>query len=723
MKKIISNIFDNEKGYAINIALAMVLVAVTISSLVSLVHLVNEDKNSVIWLQDRMQQELLLRSENRRVHYALENNLPHPPVRSVLIAGRDRVATHRISHSRRTEDRVTSMGFLASQVVVIRTRCTTRYSRSNLTGTRSPVISQTESLSLRSSLALYQYFTDNEISDITDDPDGPGSRVRFYGGDRLDGRVHSNSNIWIRNAPGSPNVNPQAPGWPLFKAPVTTAGKIRIMVSNDSCRPWGSGDPMEDIFQGGFEEDVPPIIYDPDAREIKRNGVSPFGETSAGLDLVVATIDHGAVSLEIATFHTRVDTITVFTQFPCRIEPNLPFGRSRWTNNVTFTDTLWLAGPVLNLNNRSAWIPSTIWVKGDVAGSMTIGSAGDAFIIGHISYAGTNLGTRPDGYDLNGNPVPGINTRDYFGLVSESSIYIKYKYKNRAGETIAYPMSVGPSGNVYLYGAFSAQGVRDPALGEFDYKAEGVFSFEYQHPHGSPTPYVGRHPFWHDSQDDRPCADGCEGFGTPFLWKNIDMRRFQFPPSLVGPGPQDWRRWPGGHYQPNTGRGWAEEPNQSPALGYWGSYCYPGYNPVGPERHAGATPLFPGGGHDSVSMGRFGDGVRFTDITYLRGNLWVFGSIAQRRRGFIRRSGSGGNDNPDQGAWNPDRYVFGSTRPSVADQNFATGYEKRYYYDERFVYVQPPDFPEVYQGSLAGQMSAFHQSAWNFRVPPRSWTH
>jgi len=132
-------------------------------------------------------------------------------------------------------------------------------------------------------------------------------------------------------------------------------------------------------------------------------------------------------------------------------------------------------------------------------------------------------------------------------------------------------------------------------------------------------------------------------------------------------------------------------------------YDYPWHNPVGPEPDRGAA-------YNPSENQPLG-------LVYQRGTLHVYGSIAQRRRGFMNRSGSIRDDNPDiQNFWNWDNYVFGGA-------HYPTGYEKDYHYDERFYYVQPPHYPEVYQDSVAGRLSAFAETAWNYRVPPRYWVY
>ncbi|HOH82955.1 MAG TPA: hypothetical protein PKW22_05995, partial [Candidatus Syntrophosphaera thermopropionivorans] len=63
--------------------------------------------------------------------------------------------------------------------------------------------------------AKYMYFTDTDES-----PNG--TNVYFHGPDMLYGRVHSNTDIWIKQTYGGVNG-----GWPIFYGWVSTAGEIQ----------------------------------------------------------------------------------------------------------------------------------------------------------------------------------------------------------------------------------------------------------------------------------------------------------------------------------------------------------------------------------------------------------------------------------------------------------------------------------------------------------------
>ena len=85
---------------------------------------------------------------------------------------------------------------------------------------------------------------------------------------------------------------------------------------------------------------------------------------------------------------------------------------------------------------------------------------------------------------------------------------------------------------------------------------------------------------------------------------------------------------------------------------------YPFYNPIYPE----------------------------SNPTWERGDIRLFGSVAQHRRGFVHRSG---NSSQDAGYWDMDDPRFGPI------PNGSAGYGKDYHYDHRFMKNPPPDYPEV----------------------------
>lgn len=97
-------LLNNEKGIAggILVSIAAVIIAVTASA--AFMNLVQMDTNEVHYLQDQLQQELLLRSEIKRINILLENNSLMLPTRVVEMQNKNRIATYRV---RLKESRVT----------------------------------------------------------------------------------------------------------------------------------------------------------------------------------------------------------------------------------------------------------------------------------------------------------------------------------------------------------------------------------------------------------------------------------------------------------------------------------------------------------------------------------------------------------------------------------------------------------------------------------------
>lgn len=661
----------NDRGVGSNILVAMVLVIVATIATISLIAVVNEDVYMKTILVDHLQEDLLMRADNDRQAIMLGEGKEILPARVVKIVGKDRTVTYRIKVKKREININVFMGMARKQVVSLQSMCTAYYSKGITPSKQSPVKKFMEKLSDRESLAKYQYFTDTEKSDISDNNalSDPAARVKFWGKDALYGKVHSNSDIWIQNAGTPPAGAPNFESWPWFKDMVTTAGHIRLDPSGNLA---SASSPMEQIFTGGWAEEQLPIVYEPEAKRIKRNGQSPFGQVYDETKIYIMKIDGTSISVKILEIlPTHIDTFTVYSAYPDVLHPVVPnnpntyIGDSLWTNYVAIADTNWLAGSSnLTVSNTSFYMNGTCWIKGNLGGRLTIGTAGHAYVIGDITYANTEPGDFPDDPD---NP----NRYDMFGLVSEKSIIVKYKhYEKEEGNYILHnDNSEGANGHVWMYGAYAAIGPEDPALEENAFRTAGVFTYEYQHPHGAVTPFYGFN----------------NKTGRDTLYSYIDLHRYKYvpvPPNQTGVAA--WMKWPNLTPTANT-PGFPQ--GALPAFPYYPTVDYPWYNPVWPEA--------------------------VNTIVYERGTLHVYGAIAQRRRGFVHRSGTVNETNPDMGNWDMANYKFGPGHNS-------TGYNKDYRFDERFYVIQPPDYPEVYRGS-GGGMSAFEDTAWGYKIPPKTF--
>ncbi|MEA2095809.1 MAG: FlgD immunoglobulin-like domain containing protein [Candidatus Cloacimonadota bacterium] len=492
-------------------------------------------------------------------------------------------------------------------------------------------------------LSDYMYFTDSEKSE-NEDGGFSSALITFTGNDELDGPVHSNDDIWIFNSGG----------WPTFHDMVTTAGRI---MDYATATPAIYTAPMEDIFPGGYAEEVSPIDFNPTADLIRQNGILLGNDDT---DIVYVKLADGAFeSMFGEIVQTGIDTFKVYSWFPHNAEEaNIVVNNGgNWfeesdhiyTNTITHYDTIWSVGPSFSVTYNSIWVgDAELWIEGEVYGAQTWASADTIFIVGDITYANTVPGESPDDPE---NP----NITDYFGLLSEKKILIKYKHKDPFNNM---ELRDDNCEDIMLYGIYAAIGEGDENThGEMACHYDGIFTFEYQHPHGSTPNFTALSPYTLQET----------------LYTYVDLHKYIFPQdSLVLPEITVFNL----HGGTPVINGTCGFPYESPA--YIDSYPnnipneyvypygtdYPWYNPVWPESS--------------------------DDIVFERGNITLYGSIAQRRRGFIRRSGSDPYNHPEGNSspspWEMDEYHFDGFHPN-------TGYDKDYHYDSRLCYIQPPDFP------------------------------
>ncbi len=681
-------IISNQDGFTGNILMAVMATVIAVVASISFMHVVTLDTNEFHYLQDKLQQELFMRSENSRIPLLYDLVSLSSKDRKIKMVNSDRVSYYWIRLKSKKTTISNSLGLPMEDAVAVQALITQKNDSQFYSDKNSPVVHYMEKLSNRQKLSQFAYFSDNEASDLY--KDGPNARVKFYGKDELFGPVHSNTDIWIQGNGGG-SVNTQAPGWPLFHGMVTTAGKLMNHATNSELI--GSSAPIEAIFQGpdpGYAEEVAHIPYIPTADLIRKNGIKPYGQSAVGQENKIYNCEILGASIKVQVLdftQIRTDTFVVYKRYPDALHPVI-FGNpntyiqdSLWTNVVTLRDTTWGSPSNYSLSNKSMYLPGVTWVKGSVSGKMTIGTAKDAYTTGNITLAQTTVGQMP----LNPNSY---NRNDYFGLVSEGKIIIKYKYRKKLAngtyETYA-DNSQGPNGHVWLYGSYAALGAEGD--GDLGFLQAGTLTYEYQHPHGAVMPYRGV----------------SQKTGQDTLYKFIDLHRHRFPPAPASMTTRPlWHRWP--NQTPND-QSLGFPNNSIPNYDYtqttgpilYKTSDYPWYNPVWPEKDAGAAP-------QNLA----------TDITWERGTLHIIGSIAQRRRGFIHRSGtSAANNNPDTGIWDPP-LILGPPHRS-------TGYEKDYRYDDRLTFVAPPDFPEVYKGYGAGAVSAFNEQSWGFKTPPKNF--
>ncbi|MCK4655288.1 MAG: hypothetical protein KAU01_12675, partial [Candidatus Cloacimonetes bacterium] len=198
----------------------------------------------------------------------------------------------------------------------------------------------------RNSLAEYQHFTEFEESENADG--GAAAAMMFFRGfDELWGPVHSNDNIWIGNIGG----------WPIFHDMVTTAKRIMDIATG---APAVQSAPMDQIFLGGWEEEVFPLMHT-GADLIRANGI-PLGGPST--DIVYVKLGDGSFECMFGNIvETGVDTFAVYSWFPHNAATAIAVinAGGNWyedsdhiyTNQITMYDTIWTPGPSFPVNNQS----------------------------------------------------------------------------------------------------------------------------------------------------------------------------------------------------------------------------------------------------------------------------------------------------------------------------------------------------------------------------------
>lgn len=447
--------------------------------------------------------------------------------------------------------------------------------------------------------AKFMYFTDIEL-----DPNG--FPVRFYGPDVLYGRVHSNDDIWIRQAGGGNNN-----GWPTFYGWVSTTGLIKVYPDG------GHVFPEQDVFQGGLSEGYPYTVFPEQANRIRRNGAL-LGPNYFDPDKIVFAIVDGAGYN--AMLGTIQDPVRKFA--PVYTNNTFPpgTGEPAWTNQYTTRDTVWTFLGAGSTVNKSRFVHGRLYLKGSFATYQTWGCGDTMFLVGDILLEGTQKGNSP-----------ATNRGDIVGLVSEKSILVKYGYRSpidslRYRETSG-PTTGNPLGGIWIYAAMCALGD-----GHGNARKDGVFTFEYQHPHPS-TPDIR--------------------LGTT-VYTRIDLHRRRYPQLPSAP-------WP-------------------PLLDY------PWYNPLWPERfpycERGYINI-----HGSVSQRRRGFVHRnYTDSDYPNpAGVWN-----------QPIDWCGGSSSPTATAQTDPVLNFQmATMHAPGATGTGVGYQKNYHYDERFYRTSPVDFPEI----------------------------
>ncbi len=618
----------NERG---NLTVALVLAVVGLMSGFTMANLAMRDVVGFHYDYDGIQALHSLRSEGVRGQAVIQltgfsgtSMYLRPKTMQVVSSNMKKTIKLR---SRVTEDQITlAEGGYRTGGYTVRTLSTpARGIGRDVIGNRNDsIVRKYGEFTLRKrSFSEFHYFTDNEESTNQ-------TPVYFWGPDVIKGRLHSNTDIWIKQAGGGTNN-----GWPTFWELVTTAGKIQSF----------SGQiPEDQVFLNGFVEDYHTYEYPPLANNVRLNGYA-MGNPGASDLIFMVTLEGSYYETVRGQLVSRRDSASVYTSYPPI--PGTPLFR----NNFTTYDTVWTTMPT-QTNRRSVFVHNKLWLRGHFTGRQTFGAADTLYLIGDITLSGTVPGSAPD-------DPSNYNRNDIVGIISEKSILIKYGHRDPI-DSLRYHPNCGPDvgGGIYIYAALCALGESENS--HFD----GVFSYEYQHVHPSTQAYrIGGNVF-----------------------SRIDIHRRRYPQS--------------------SGIAWPTLPTGSQVVQRI-ALDYPWYNPLWPERQPYAE----------------------------RGSINLWGSVAQRRRGFVHRSGNDGEYPSNSGVWNiPEdqcghpisanwieaivqggpTFSFGK-RNATGATGSGTGYKKNYHFDTRFLRISPNDFPDV---NLRGGSTPLQAEIWSLKKPP-----
>ncbi len=359
--------------------------------------------------------------------------------------------------------------------------------------------------------------------------------VSYSADDMMGGIVRSNSDIYIKRG-GSTSYT----SWPIFNAPVVTTGSI-ISLSGAY--------PADDIFLNGLYENAEPLKADVEyMMGFTRSHWQNIGESDNPNLIYMLTVNGNHATVFKGQIISRNTTTDVYSSYPP------PVGEPIFTNRYLTADTLWVQEPDILIHN-GLHVHNTLWLKGDFSGNIGISCDSDIYLIRDIKLAGTQLGDSP--------MVEPVNNADRITLITSKQIIIKYGFKDPVTNTRHHPNCGTDAGGIFIYADMIS-----PNSNSSNPRKDGMFTFEYQHPH--------------------PSMEAREIDGQ--LYDKIDLHRFRYPQT-------EGNLWPS-------------------------SLDYPWYNPLWPEktpyRRRGTIHLW-----GSITQNRMGYTNRaLHDPSYPPTNLW-----------------------------------------------------------------------------------------------------
>ncbi|MDZ4182925.1 MAG: hypothetical protein U1B83_08620, partial [Candidatus Cloacimonadaceae bacterium] len=290
----------------------------------------------------------------------------------------------------------------------------------------------------------HQIYIENDISS-TDTP------MLWFGIHVFDGIVRANSDIRIKQAGGGDNN-----GWPTFNAPVIIGGEVISMSG-----PY----PHDEVFRGGLIEHAPAMRSND---YFGHQDSTPLLTGYEGSETIVYVDVNG--STYTALLGILMDPRRVFADVYAPYPP--PQGYPLWRNQYSLRDTSWVFLGSGTCSDRTMYVNGKLWIKGTFATNQVWVASDTIFVIGDILLSGTPAGSSP-----------ATNTVDSVRLISEKSVLMKYGYSVPI-DSLRYHIARPDSEPFQIYADIFAFG-----KGDDNPRADGTFSFEYQHPHPSVPAY------------------------------------------------------------------------------------------------------------------------------------------------------------------------------------------------------------------------------------------
>ncbi|MDP3115237.1 MAG: T9SS type A sorting domain-containing protein [Candidatus Cloacimonadaceae bacterium] len=329
------------------------------------------------------------------------------------------------------------------------------------------------------------------------------SVLSFSGFDVIVGKVRSNNDIWIKQGTGNNS------GWPIFLDHVYTSGAL---ISIPSVMPY------DQIFLGGFTECVPPLTPDPTtmAYTLEQSPIM-FPQAQGDDHIIFLTVNGDTYNAMLGTISLEtIVNIPVYSSFPPAT------GDALYYNSFSMRDTLWVSVGSGSMHDNAIFrVNAPLWIRGQFSGNNIIHSPYKIMLSGDITLSGTPAGESP-----------AQNQTDFVTLISGEKIELQYGYRDPVDGFRYHPNCRADTSPTMIYANLVA--LKTDSVPQ----REGVFSFEYQHPHPSvPAVYSG---------------------GNYYSW--IDLSRRRYPQTNASPWPPlidyPWYNplWP--ERMPYLERGW-----------------------------------------------------------------------------------------------------------------------------------------------------------------------